>query len=74
MKLVDSVEKAVVQYRIRRDDGICLCRNLPLLGDEKLCGVAWMKPICDGTNPGDANILALKNSCINFIVSNLCEN
>ena len=22
----------------------------------------------------DANILALKNSCINFIVSNLCEN
>ena len=31
LKLVDSVEKAVVQYRIRRDDGICLCRNLKFL-------------------------------------------
>ena len=76
MKLVDSVEKAVVQYRIRRDDGICLCRNLKFLpGDEKHI-LAALRDETDEVMEQirDANILALKNSCINFIVSNLCEN
>lgn len=76
LKLVDSVEKAVVQYRIRRDDGICLCRNLKFLpGDEKHI-LAALRDETDEVMEQirDANILALKNSCINFIVSNLCEN
>ena len=76
LKLVDSVEKAVVQYRIRRDDGICLCRNLKFLpGDEKYI-LAALRDETDEVMEQirDANILALKNSCINFIVSNLCEN
>ena len=76
LKLVDSVEKAVIQYRIRRDDGICLCRNLKFLpGDEKHI-LAALRDETDEVMEQirDANILALKNSCINFIVSNLCEN
>ena len=76
LKLVDSVEKAVVQYRIRRDDGICLCRNLKFLpGDEKHI-LAALRDETDEVMEQirDANILGLKNSCINFIVSNLCEN
>ena len=76
LKLVDSVEKAVVQYRIRRDDGICLCRNLKFLpGDEKHI-LAALRDETDEVMEQirDANILALKNRCINFIVSNLCEN
>ena len=76
LKLVDSVEKAIVQYRIRRDDGICLCRNLKFLpGDEKHI-LAALRDETDEVMEQirDANILALKNSCINFIVSNLCEN
>lgn len=76
LKLVDSVGKAVVQYRIRRDDGICLCRNLKFLpGDERHIIAALRDETDEVTEQiRDANALALKNSCINFIVSNLCEN
>lgn len=76
LKLVDSVEKAVIQYRIRRDDGIRLCRNLKLLPDDErhILAALWDETDEVMEQIRDANILALKNSCINFIVSNLCEN
>ena len=76
LKLVDSVGKAVVQYRIRRDDGICLCRNLKFLpgGGRHIIAALRDETAEVMEQIRDANILALKNSCINFIVSNLCEN
>lgn len=73
LKLVDSVGKAVVQYRIRYDGGIYLCQNLKLLpGDGKHILAALRDEIDEVIEQTcDANILTLKNSCINFIVSNL---
>lgn len=76
LKLVDTAGKAVVQYRIRRDDGLCLCRNLKFLPGDEWHIIAALRDETEKVMEQirDANILALKNSCINFMVSNLCEN
>ena len=69
--------KVEVRYRLRHGNEDWLCRSLTYVPAED--GKHILVGLRDKTDEvmeqiRDANALALKNSCIKFMVSNLCEN